>query len=566
MKPGFAKSSVILLGLVGLVCLPLAAQSSEWLFESAESLDAWLLEADTTAAKPTLWYVQDGAMHLKTEKGATVWLRKPLQGNVRIHFRSAILQDGCPYDRLSDMNCFWMASDPQHPADLFARSAHRNGEFPRYYELDMYYLGYGGNRNTTTRFRRYHASAEAVTDPARRPAILTEYTDSAHLLLPNHWYENVIEVNNGRVRYFVDGELLVDYEDPEPLRGGHFGLRTTWAHAAWKDIRVEPIRVNRRYIEPADTDYPGVHDPVVARCDGRYYLFSTGYGISVWSSADAHTWHREKPALDPIPQWAMDAVPGYRGHTWAPDISYRNGKYYLYYSCSTFGKNNSCIGVATNRTLDPSSPDFKWEDQGMVVRSIPGRDQWNAIDPNVFEDEDGTLWMVFGSFWQGIKLVQLDADGCRLAQPEKWYSLCQRPRLVNLPDTPLQQRRTAVEPGNGAVEAPFLFRRDGWYYLFCSYDLCCRGSESTYKVVVGRSKDLTGPYFDRDGVSLLQDGGTVVVAGNDRYPGVGHSATVSFDGVDYLYFHGYDMHHNGQSRLLVRSIHWSDDGWPSVEL
>ena len=200
----------------------------------------WLLEADTTSCgclTPVL-SVHDGAFHLQVPKGATLWYRTPFEGNVRITFEACIVCDGCAYDRLSDLNCFWMASDPQHPDDLTARSDERQGIFLNYYQMDMYYVGYGGNRNTTTRFRRYHGDDAAVTDPALRPAILTEYTDAPHLLEANRWYSFVIEVQDGTTRYWRDGELLVDYTDPEPLKRGWFGLRTTQAHAAWRRFQV----------------------------------------------------------------------------------------------------------------------------------------------------------------------------------------------------------------------------------------------------------------------------------------------------------------------------------------
>src|SRR5687767_10566209 len=151
-----------------------------------------------------------------------------------------------------------------------------------------------------------------------------------------------------------------------------------------------------------DTLIP-VHDPVMIRQDSTYYLFCTGRGISVWSSVNMKNWKREKPVFDTLP-WAVQTIKGFRNHIWAPDISYHNGLYYLYYSVSAFGKNTSCIGVATNKTLHPASADYKWTDHGKVIQSVPGRDMWNAIDPNLIKDEKGTPWLVFGSFWNGMKL------------------------------------------------------------------------------------------------------------------------------------------------------------------
>jgi arabinan endo-1,5-alpha-L-arabinosidase len=280
-------------------------------------------------------------------------------------------------------------------------------------------------------------------------------------------------------------------------------------------------------------------------------------GISVFSSPDMKTWKREAPIFETPPSWALEAVPGYKGHTWAPDIVFHNGLYYLYYSVSAFGKNTSCIGVATNKTLNPSDPNFKWTDHGKVIQSVPGRDLWNAIDPNVAFDEDMTPWMVFGSFWSGMKLVKLDSTLTAVAQPEEWYTVARRPRDFKTDDR---------DAGEGAIEAPFIFRKNGFYYLSVSFDVCCRGVESNYKVMVGRSENILGPYVDREGVRLDHGGGTLVVAGNEQWPGVGHSATYTFDGKDYLVFHAYDASDNGRPKLKIEEIVWDADGWPSVRL
>ncbi len=310
-----------------------------------------------------------------------------------------------------------------------------------------------------------------------------------------------------------------------------------------------------RSSEPVEM--PDTHDPVVAKCGDTYYLFSTGFGISVMSSQDLKLWKREKPVFSEAPAWAVEALPGFRGHIWAPDIIRHDGQWYLFYSCSAFAKNTSLIGVAVNKTLDPSSPDFEWRDMGLVLQSVPNRDMWNAIDPNVVVDEQGTPWMNFGSFWEGIKMVKLDADMTRLAEPQEWYSLSRRPRKPAEADT---------DPGSGAVEAPFIFRRGDYYYLFVSFDYCCRGAESDYKVAVGRSRSVTGPYLDREGTDMVQNGGEIVVAGNERFPGVGHCSVYRFEEKDYLFFHAYDMTDHGRSKLLVREIRWDDQGWPTVEL
>ncbi|HSJ66421.1 MAG TPA: arabinan endo-1,5-alpha-L-arabinosidase [Anditalea sp.] len=300
------------------------------------------------------------------------------------------------------------------------------------------------------------------------------------------------------------------------------------------------------------------HDPVMIKEGNKYYLFTTGRGISVWSSDDMKSWTREEQVFKEAPTWALDVAPDFKNHIWAPDIIFHEGTYYLYYSVSSFAKNTSAIGVTINKTLDSSSPDYNWQDQGIVIQSVPGRDLWNAIDPHIIKDDDGTAWMSYGSFWNGLKLVKL-SDDLLSAEigPEDWFTIARRERTFTLDDR---------DPGDGAVEAPFIFRKDGTYYLFVSFDLCCRGDKSTYKVVVGRSDTVQGPYLDSDGKSMFEGGGTLVVEGDKNWYGVGHNSTYTFEGKDYLIFHGYEAANEGRPKLLIREITWDENGWPTVKL
>lgn len=327
-----------------------------------------------------------------------------------------------------------------------------------------------------------------------------------------------------------------------------------------------------------------VHDPVMAKEGDTYYLFCTGNGISVKSSKDRVSWKNEAPVFEKTPDWVKSILPEFGRHMWAPDIFHHDGKYYLYYSVSAFGRNNSAIGVATSKTLDPESPDFGWEDQGMVVRSVPGRDLWNAIDPGIAIDEEGTPWMSFGSFWTGIKLVKLNDDltGIATGADEEWHTLASRNRDFAVDErdagdaanpeldyqslyTPEQLQRNQTMK-NSAIEAPFLFRKDDMWYLFVSWDRCCRGVNSTYKIVVGRSKNIRGPYLDKDGKRLVRGGGTIVSRGDEEnWAAVGHNSAYTFDGTDYLVFHAYDRKDGGQAKLRIREIKW-EDGWPSIDL
>jgi arabinan endo-1,5-alpha-L-arabinosidase len=305
---------------------------------------------------------------------------------------------------------------------------------------------------------------------------------------------------------------------------------------------------------PAQAIQVEVHDPVMAREGDSYYVFSTGPGITMYRSTDLVNWERIGRVFEQDPVWAQSVASGFNGHIWAPDIYQKDGRFYLYYSISAFGKNTSGIGVTVNETLDPDSPDYRWEDQGMVLQSVPNRDHWNAIDPAIIEDEDGTAWMSFGSFWAGLKLVKLDPGLVKLAEPQEWYSLARRPGDPTKPD---------ADPGTGAIEAPFIFRKGDWYYQFVSFDLCCRKMNSTYKIMVGRSKSVTGPYFDKEGISMLDGGGSLVLAGNENWVALGHNSAYTFDGQDYLVFHAYETADNALQKLRILPIRW-EDGWPVV--
>lgn len=299
-----------------------------------------------------------------------------------------------------------------------------------------------------------------------------------------------------------------------------------------------------------------VHDPVMIKQGNTYYLFCTGFGITVYSSTDFKNWKREKAVFDKAPEWAVKSIPSFKGHIWAPDISFHNGMYYLYYAVSAFGKNTSCIGVAVNKTLDPTSPDFRWEDKGKVIQSVPGRDLWNAIDPNLIVDENNIPWLAFGSFWNGMKLVKLSSDLTTVAQPEEWFTISSRKRTHGIPDS---------VAGDAAIEAPFIFKRGNYYYQFVSFDYCCRAEKSDYKVVVGRSEKVSGPYVDKKGERMNLGGGTLVVEGDKNWFGAGHNSVYNFDGKDYIIFHGYDAQDKGKSKLRIEELEWDADGWPGVK-
>lgn len=305
-----------------------------------------------------------------------------------------------------------------------------------------------------------------------------------------------------------------------------------------------------------------VHDPSIIKQGDTYYLFHTGRGIASWSSQNMEDWERLDPVFESAPEWTSEVVEDFGNHIWAPSIIERDGIYYLYYSISAFGKNTSAIGVATNRTLDPSDPDFEWTDHGKVIQSVPGRDLWNAIDGAPFIDEDGTPWLVFGSFWRGLKLVQLNENMLKIkTDPQEWHTVAARHRYWKMDD------RVAGNSMNSSIEAPFIFKKDDYYYLFASWDACCRNEDSTYKIVVGRSENVTGPYLDKAGENMTHGGGSFVLGGDgEKYAAIGHNSVYTFNEIDYLIAHAYDLSDEGRSKLLIQEVRWSENGWPIVDL
>lgn len=308
-------------------------------------------------------------------------------------------------------------------------------------------------------------------------------------------------------------------------------------------------------------DTPFVHDPVMAYEDGKYYLYCTGHGIAQMTSVDRKHWtvSREGVLNGRIPAWTHDSVPGFETHIWAPDIIRYRDKWYLAYSCSTFGKNTSAIGLLSNDSLSDAAG---WKDEGCIVASRGDRDNWNAIDPNFIIDEKGNPWMTWGSFWDGIQMVELD-NTMHVKAGKKPFTIARR----HAPgDTSVEPNPTSKFAGTNAIEAPFILCHDGYYYLFVSWDYCCRGVKSNYRVAVGRSKDVAGPYLDREGKGMLDGGGTLLIEGDKKeYEAMGHCAAYHFGDEDVFICHGYSVPKEGASVLVQKKIKWTADGWPALE-
>lgn len=293
----------------------------------------------------------------------------------------------------------------------------------------------------------------------------------------------------------------------------------------------------------------GIHDPsTVIKCKDKYYIFGTGDNISSKSSPDKVLWTAGPTVFSSPPSWTSNAVPGFAKTFWAPDIFYLNGKYCLYYAISTWGSQVSAIGLVTNPTLDPTDPAYLWTDQGPVIQS-DGSSPYNTIDPSVTFDAGGNPWMSFGSYWTGIYVVQLDPlTGLRIAANSPTY-------------------RVAY---NGSIEASALLRRGGYYYLFVNWGSCCAGVNSTYNIRVGRSTSITGPYLDRNGVDMVNNGGTLFLEGTGKYTGPGHMGFLSEGTNQWFTYHYYDANtyaswYNafGPAKFDLRPLSWTTDGWPA---
>ncbi|MGQ8337023.1 family 43 glycosylhydrolase [Sunxiuqinia sp. A32] len=323
------------------------------------------------------------------------------------------------------------------------------------------------------------------------------------------------------------------------------------------------------YADAKEKQRIGVHDPVMIEENNTWYLFCTGRGIEVLSSPDLQNWTRLSPVFEEVPAWVKQEIPNYKGSSiWAPDISYHNRQYYIYYSVSAFGRNTSCIGVATNKTLNPADPEFKWIDHGMVVKSVPGETNWNAIDPNLIIDDRGTPWLTFGSFWNGIQQIKMNAnlfeiDGTRdnivtIASRKTEEEIDNQPDPGNYP----------LDAGSSQIEAPFMFKNKDYYYLFVSWDRCCAGPESTYKIAIGRSLKPHGPFVDKEGKQMLYCSGTILLQGDETdWYAQGHNAVVrdAGNGKVYLVAHAYDRHDiRGASKLRILELNWDNEGWPVI--
>jgi arabinan endo-1,5-alpha-L-arabinosidase len=269
----------------------------------------------------------------------------------------------------------------------------------------------------------------------------------------------------------------------------------------------------------------GIHDPsTVIFCNGKFYTYGTG-GTSLVSD-DGWVWRQGAR----LPRRGL-----------APDAIHIGDRYYLYIAANS-GPTKADINMIWNKTLDPDSPDYKWEEGG-VVASSDGVEDCNAIDPGAFLDPNTRrLWLTYGSYFGYIRLVELNPKtGKRLNPIEK--------------------------PRNLAInsEASIMIYHDGWYYLLVTHGSCCRGADSGYNIRVGRAKKITGPFLDNMGVDMIQGGGKLFVGSSGRVIGPGHFGLFDLgDGVQRFSLHyEADLDRGGASVLDIRPLLWKD-GWPAA--
>jgi arabinan endo-1,5-alpha-L-arabinosidase len=286
------------------------------------------------------------------------------------------------------------------------------------------------------------------------------------------------------------------------------------------------------------------HDPGTMIFDGsRYYEFADGQGIDEIYSTDMRNWNYTYPIFPGNPPpWTTNLVPSFTGYFWAPDIVYVNHQYYLYYACSEWGTIDSGIGLVTTPSL--ISP--VWTDRGEVIGYTNGI-AINCIDPSILLDTNGTLWMSFGSYSDGVFVMQLDPITGK--------------RLTNAPITKIEDNSLSFF--SNTTEGSCLYQRGGYYYLFVNWGGCCAGVNSTYNIRVGRSPTVTGPYLDRSGKNMIGGGGSMFLESSGRFIGPGHAAVLNVNGTNWFTYHFYDGNNNGDATLGIGQLNWTADGWPA---
>lgn len=304
-----------------------------------------------------------------------------------------------------------------------------------------------------------------------------------------------------------------------------------------------------RAITPALSGTLNSADPSPLVYDGStFYQFTTGtQGVWYSHSSNLSAWtaggYISPSGTNGVyPSWIQTAVPGWTvGNFWAPDVVKIGSNYWMYYAVSTFGSSTSAIGLAKATSLTS----MNWQDQGMVVSSNGSSTAFNAIDPCLFQDTDGTMWLSYGSFFGGIAVVQIDPATMKVKSGSS---------------------AVKIAGGSGADwEGSYITKNNGYYYLWANRGACCNGVNSTYTIVVGRSTSITGPYLNQTGGNLTTGGanGTLVLGtiGNKISPG-GVGLLVQ-GGCNYMSYFYYDGNSGGTTLLDIDELTYTGD-WPGL--
>ena|GEM_PF-1264815 len=285
------------------------------------------------------------------------------------------------------------------------------------------------------------------------------------------------------------------------------------------------------------TGATGAHDPTIIKEGARWWCFTTGQGLPVKSSPDGLAWTQGVRLFDTeLPWWRTYAPNMGTLDVWAPDLHFFANRYWCFYCVSEFGKNNSAIGLKSCSSILAGD----WRDEGLIISSKAGVDAYNAIDPSLTVDSTGAPWLTFGSYFDGIHLVQLDPATMK----------------------PMGTNYNIARRING-VEAPNIVYNNGFYYLFVSIDTCCQGVNSTYKIAYGRSTSITGPYVDKNNLPMMSGATSLLDTGDSRYKGPGGEYVYHNGNAWVIARHAYDALNNGAPTLLISDLYFDSDNWPT---
>lgn len=279
----------------------------------------------------------------------------------------------------------------------------------------------------------------------------------------------------------------------------------------------------------------GAHDPCLIKDGSTWWAMSTGQGIQFKYSSNGLAWTQGIQRFSSELSWWRTYAPNMSTNdVWAPMCYYYNGRFWLYYSVSSFGSKSSAIGLTSCTSINTGD----WRDDGMVISSNSSS-AYNAIDPDITADASGNLWMSFGSWNNGINVVQLNTS--TMKPTGTTYNIAYK---------------------SGGIEGPNIVYNGGYYYLFASYGNCCQGTSSTYKIGYGRSTSITGPYVDKNGVDMKNGGYTLLDEGNSRWIGPGGQSIYKNGSAWVIIRHAYDATDSGNPKMLISDLYFSG-GWPT---